>query len=114
FGDRAYDMVLIGFFLSHLTESQEALVFDAVRRMLTTDGECLILESAWSAERATVNAKVERQTRRLNNGTSFEVYKRYCDRGDITRWANDYGLKPRIEHFGPAFCAVSGTFHSGT
>jgi len=112
FDGQAYDTVIIGFFLSHLTERQEALVFDAVRRMLTTEGQCLILESAWSAERAEVNAKVERQTRRLNDGTSFEVYKRYCDRDDIARWAQEYRFKPRIEHFGPAFCAVSGTFHS--
>jgi len=61
-------------FLSHLIERQEALVFDAARRMLTTEGKCLVLEWAWSAERAEVNAKVERQTRRLNDGTSFEVY----------------------------------------
>jgi ribosomal protein S7 len=56
FDVQAYDMVIIGFFLSHLTERQETLVFDAVRRMLTTEGQCLILESAWSAERAEVNA----------------------------------------------------------
>jgi demethylmenaquinone methyltransferase/2-methoxy-6-polyprenyl-1,4-benzoquinol methylase len=111
FDDQAYDTVLVGFFLGHLTEGQEALVFDAVRRMLASGGRCLILESAWSAERAQVNAKVGRQTRRLNDGTSFEVYKRYCDRNDVARWAQEYGFVPRIEHLGPAFCAVSGTFN---
>jgi demethylmenaquinone methyltransferase/2-methoxy-6-polyprenyl-1,4-benzoquinol methylase len=111
FDAQAYDTVLVGFFLSHLTEREEALVFDAIRQMLVPGGQCLILESAWSAERAAANAKVERQTRRLNDGTSFEIYKRYCDRADIARWAREHGFIQRIEYFGPAFCAVSGTFH---
>jgi len=110
FDDLAYDTVLAGFFLSHLTERQEAIVFDAFRRMLAPGGQCLILESAWSVERAEVNTKVERQTRCLNDGTSFEVYKRYCDREDVAGWAREYGFVPRIEHFGSAFCAISGTF----
>lgn len=110
FEDHAYDTVLAGFFLSHLTERQEAVVFGAVRRMLASGGRCLILESAWSPQRAQVNAKVGRQTRRLNDGSSFEIYKRYCDQTDVARWAEEYGFVPRTEHFGPAFCAVSCTF----
>jgi ubiquinone/menaquinone biosynthesis C-methylase UbiE len=110
FDDQAYDTVLVGFFLSHLTERQEALVFDAVRRMLASGGQCLILESAWSPERAEVNAKIEHRTRRLNDGTGFEIYKRYCDRDDIARWVHGHAFVPRIEHFGAAFCAVSGRF----
>ena len=114
FEQKAYDTVLVGFFLSHLTEAQELLVFDALREMLDSRGHFLILESAWSTERAKVNAKVERQTRRLNDGTEFEVYKRYCDRHDIERWARERDLLLRIEHFGAAFCAVSGTFNAGS
>ena len=37
---------------------------------------------AWSDARARVNTKIERQERRLNDGTRFEIYKRYFDRGD--------------------------------
>lgn len=47
---------------------------------------------------------------RLNDGTAFEIYKRYCDRDDIARWAQKKDVKLRIEHFGPAFYAVSGVF----
>ena len=78
--------------------------------MLGASGRFLILDSAWSPERATVNNKVERQPRRLNDGTLFDIYKRYCDRDDIARWAEDYGVALQVEHFGPAFYAVSGTF----
>ncbi len=110
FGERVYDTVLVGFFLSHLSEVQEPRLFDALRTMLKADGRFLILDSAWSAERARFNAKVERQARRLNDGTAFDIYKRYCDRDDISGWAHAYGVTLRIEHFGQAFYAVSGAF----
>jgi ubiquinone/menaquinone biosynthesis C-methylase UbiE len=110
FDQAAYDTVLVGFFLSHLTEAQERLLFDALRTMLDASGRFLILDSAWSPERSKFNAKVERQPRRLNDGTAFEIYKRYCDQDDISRCAREYDAKLDIEHFGPAFYAVSGTF----
>lgn len=111
FEQSAYDTVLVGFLLSHLTEAQEHLLFDAIRGMLDPAGRFLILDSAWSPERAHVNAKVERQPRRLNDGTLFEIYKRYCDRDDLSRWEREYGVRLGIEHFGAAFFAVSGTFN---
>ena len=105
-----YDTALVGFFLSHLGEAQEPLLFDVLRSVLDSTGRFLILDSAWSPERAKVNAKAERQTRRLNDGTAFEIYKRYCDRDDIARWAHQHNVVLRIEHFGDAFYAVSGAF----
>lgn len=110
FAPHSYDTVLVGFFLSHLSEAQERLLFDALRTLLDSVGRFLILDSAWSPERAKFNTKVERQPRRLNDGTPFEIYKRYCDRDDISRWAQDHDVNLRIEHFGPAFYAVSGVF----
>jgi ubiquinone/menaquinone biosynthesis C-methylase UbiE len=105
-----YDTAMAGFLLSHLTEPQEHVLFDTLHAMLAPAGRFLILDSAWSPERAVVNRKVERQLRRLNDGTTFEIYKRYCDRDDIARWTADYGAELRIEHFGPAFYVVSGAF----
>jgi demethylmenaquinone methyltransferase/2-methoxy-6-polyprenyl-1,4-benzoquinol methylase len=110
FEQAAYDTALVGFFLSHLTEAQESLLFAALRTMLEPSGRFLILDSAWSSERSKFNVKVERQPRRLNDGTAFEIYKRYCDRGDMSRWAGEYDVKLDVEHFGPAFYAVTGTF----
>ena len=51
FEPAAYDAVLVGFFVSHLTEAQERLPFDALRIMLDASGRFLILDSAWSPER---------------------------------------------------------------
>jgi len=106
-----FDSALVGFFLSHLTEEQEPLLFDSLKEMLGTSGRFLLFDSAWSPERSRFNAKIERQTRCLNDGTAFEIYKRYCDLTDVVRWARNYGIVFRIEHFGSAFCALSGTFN---
>ena len=110
FGERAYDCALIGFLLSHLTEDEERLVFDTLRRALDTSGRFLILDSAWSPMRARFNAKIEQQERRLNDGSRFEIYKRYLDKQDIAGWAAKYGVTTSIEHFDAAFLAVSGRF----
>ena len=110
FAPHSHDTALIGFFLSHLTEAQECVLFDALRTLLDSSGRFLILDSAWSPERAKFNSKVERQPRQLTDGTPFEIYKRYCDRDDISRWAKEHDVELRVEHFGPAFYAVSGVF----
>ena len=114
FGRDEYDCALVGFFLSHLTEAQEGLLFAALKRMLDpSSGRFLILDSAWSAERARFNAKSERQKRRLNDGTPFEIYKRYTDRQDISGWERKYDVTISIEYVGTAFFAVSGRFTHG-
>jgi ubiquinone/menaquinone biosynthesis C-methylase UbiE len=110
FEQQAYDRALVGFLVSHLTEAQEPRLFDALRHMLGPSGRFLVLDSAWSDERARFNTKVERQQRRLNDGTAFEIYKRYCDRTDIARWEAEYGVAVQIEYFSRAFIAVSGSF----
>ena len=112
FGFTHYDCALVAFFLSHLTASQEAELFNALRAMLGSSGRFLLLDSAWSDERARFNTKIEQQKRQLNNGTSFEIYKRYSDRGDVLDWATKYDATLRVEHFGTAFFAVSGCFNS--
>jgi len=94
--------------LSHLTDEQERLVFARLKMLLDEGGEFLILDSAWSTARAQFNTKVEHQERQLNDGTRFEIYKRYFDERDIRGWKDKYDVTLRVEHFGTAFLAVSG------
>jgi ubiquinone/menaquinone biosynthesis C-methylase UbiE len=108
FTPASYDSALVGFLLSHLTEAQEAQFFTALKAMLAAGGHFLILESAWSPARAAVNVKTEQQERRLNDGTRFEILKRYFDRNDVAQWGRRYQVSIEIEHFGAAFVAVSG------
>lgn len=108
FPTASYDCALVGFLFSHLTQAEEARMFAALKTMLAPSGRFLILESAWSPERASVNVKDARQERRLNDGTTFEIYKRYFDRGDVLEWQRRYEVALEFEHFGAAFVAVSG------
>lgn len=110
FPPRSFDSALIGFLISHLSDDEEQRFFERLKDMLDTDGRFLILDSAWSLERARFNAKAERQQRRLNDGSGFEIYKRYIDRQDIHEWNTRHGVTTTIEHFGTAFVAVSGCF----
>lgn len=109
FDEESFDFALIGFLLSHLTDLQERVLFDLLRRCLSPSGRFVILDSAWSPERSRFNAKEERQERRLSDGSTFDIYKRYFDSEDIRRW-DSYGLHTSVEHFGKAFVAVSGSF----
>jgi demethylmenaquinone methyltransferase/2-methoxy-6-polyprenyl-1,4-benzoquinol methylase len=106
----SHDCALIGFVLSHLTPAQEDEVFRVIRRVLGTSGSFLILDSAWTPMRARYNSKVERQPRALNDGSRFEIYKRYIDQEDIERWRTEHSADVQVEYFGDALCAVSGRF----
>ena len=112
FRARAFDSALVGFLISHLTDDEERTLFERLRQMLDAGGRFLILDSAWSPERARFNIKAERQQRRLNDGTRFEIYKRYLDRQDVDAWAERHGVELSVEHIGTAFIAVSGSFTS--
>jgi hypothetical protein len=46
----------------------------------------------------------------LNDGTGFEIYKRYLDEQDLARWTDKYRVTLSIEHFRTAFLAASGSF----
>jgi ubiquinone/menaquinone biosynthesis C-methylase UbiE len=111
FRPRAFDSALVGFLISHLADEEEPQLFDRLNTILDADGRFLILDSAWSPERARFNRKTQRQERRLNDGSRFEVYKRYIDRQDVVEWERKYGVATSIEHFGTAFLAVSGRVH---
>jgi demethylmenaquinone methyltransferase/2-methoxy-6-polyprenyl-1,4-benzoquinol methylase len=110
FDGQRFDCALVGFLLSHVTVEQERLLFEVLERILHPAGRFLVLDSAWSDERARFNTKIERQQRRLNDGSMFEIYKRYCDRTDISRWPAAYGVDLQLEYFGTGFFAVSGRF----
>ncbi len=110
FPDAAYDCALLGFIVSHLSKVEERRLFDVLRTTLRPSGRFLVLDSAWTPARSRVNQKIERQQRLLNSGEAFDVYKRYLDRDDIASWGDEYRVDVRIEFFGSAFCAVTGSF----
>ena len=102
------DTILTGFFISHLTEQEESVFIPRVKDSLNSRGKILILDSAWSQKRAATRKKEGKQVRRLNDGSQFNIYKKYFEISDIDAFGKKYNLKMEIHHFGLTFCAFSG------
>jgi len=107
-----FDTALIGFFLSHVPPEDESRFFGILGRLLNPSGRLLILDSVWSPERAKARAKSGTQQRRLNDGRTFEIYKRYFDHEEIERMAQAHGIHLSVASFGRTFLAVEGWFEN--
>jgi len=97
---------LIGFFLSHLTPEEEIKFFSLIKNKIDRKGKIIILDSTWSEERAKTRNRAGRQLRKLNNGKTFEIYKRYFTREDLKNISKRESLSINIEYFGGAFFAA--------
>ena len=93
----------IGFFLSHLTLKEEKQFFMLMKKKIEKNGKIVIVDSTWSDERARKRSKEGRQIRKLNNGTTFDIYKKYFTAGDLEEIAKRESLHINIEYFGKAF-----------
>ena len=104
-----FDGALVGFFLRHLDRASERRLFKILEKALRPGGSFLILDSTWSAERARTRDREGRQTRVLNDGRTFDIYKRYLDQGDVEAMAGAYGLRLSVVHAGRVFIAIHGS-----
>jgi ubiquinone/menaquinone biosynthesis C-methylase UbiE len=107
----AYDSALLGFLWSHLTPAEEARLFGALRAALRPGGRLLLVDSAWSAERATTNKKSGVQTRTVAGGRNYLVRKRYLDEDELQRMTELYQMTFHTHFSGKAFMSSEGKFH---
>ena len=78
FDDASFDRVFTGHFYGHLEAGErEAFVAEALR----VAPELIVVDSAVRPD----HAREERQERILNDGSAFEVYKRYFDGDGLAR-----------------------------
>jgi ubiquinone/menaquinone biosynthesis C-methylase UbiE len=103
-----YDCVLIGFLLSHFTRSQEETFFKKLKAVLNKGAEILIIDSTWTKVRAKNQNKEDISERRLNDGRTFKIYKRYFDAGDLAALLDRNGFIVKNDFFGYSFTAVIG------
>lgn len=96
-------VLLIGFFLSHLNIREEIRFFSIIKNILYKHGKIIILDSTWSDERAKTRDKEGSQSRKLNNGTEFKIYKKYFTINDIKNIGERELFNVKIEFFGKAF-----------
>ena len=101
-----FDSAFFGFLLSHFTTEQEKIFFLKLKGILKPQGQFMIVDSAWNDERKKYRIKEGIQERRLNDGRTFTIYKRYFEKSDIDEMALEYGFRIESFHAGKAFIAV--------
>jgi ubiquinone/menaquinone biosynthesis C-methylase UbiE len=77
FDDASFDRVLTGHFYGHLEESERVRFLEKARRVAP---ELVIVDSALHEDAQPV----EWQERVLNDGSRWEVYKRYFEAGELS------------------------------
>lgn len=92
------NFAIVGFFISHLIESEEELFINWLK--CHVNGSIIIIDSTWSDDRLKTRNKSGNQIRKLNDGTEFTIYKKYFDENDIDTFSNKYSLKTELKYFG--------------
>lgn len=92
-----------GFFLSHLTFKEEKQFFMLMKKKIHKNGKIVIVDSIWSDERSKARRKDSIQTRKLNSGETFNIYKKYFTLNDLEQMAKRESLHLNIEYSGKAF-----------
>ena len=103
-----FDCAFIGFLLGHFTKTQEEVFFKKLKDILKPGAEILIIDSTWNKERAKKLNKEDIVERRLNDGRTFKIYKKYFDEDDLPALLNNYGITVKDSFFGNTFAAVIG------
>ncbi|MCY3556839.1 MAG: class I SAM-dependent methyltransferase [Gemmatimonadetes bacterium] len=106
--DRSFDSVLVGFFLSHVTDSQIDRFFHSLRNALKPGGRVVILDSSWTRYRGS-RPKEGTTVRTLNDGRQFEIYKRYFEGADFVRLSESCLMDFTVRYEGKLYLGVTGT-----
>ncbi len=106
--DRSFDTVLVGFFLSHVTDSQMGPFLHRLRNALKPSGRVLIMDSSWTRYRGS-RPREGTTVRTLNDGRQFEIYKRYFERDDFDRFSDSCEMDFTVQYEGKLYLGVTGT-----
>ena len=108
FEDRTFDSILVGFFLSHVTDGQMDLFLQSLRNALKPGGRVLILDSNWTRYRGS-RPREGTTLRTLNDGRQFEIYKRYFEGADFDRMSEVCEMDFTVQYDGKLYLGVTGT-----
>jgi len=78
-----FDSALVGFLLSHLSLEEKETFFKRLQRILKPDSQLMVVDSIWSKRRQQYRQKEGVQKRRLDDGRTFTIYKRYFSKSNI-------------------------------
>lgn len=102
----SFDVALVAFFVSHITEQMEDAFFGKLKRLLKSKAEVLWIDGAWSPTRAAHREKEGVQRRSLNNGQEFDIFKKYFDESDIRKLIDKYQFNLASLYMGDVFFAA--------
>ncbi len=109
FPEKLYDSVLAGLLVSHLTNKEENKLFERLKYTLKPGGNLILLESAWTGERAKAREKTGLQKRILNDGREFTILKRYFTVQDIKNLFSKHKIDLKAVHPDRVFITAIGT-----
>ena len=68
------------------------------------------MDSSWSLFRKS-RPKQGTTVRKLNNGRTYEIYKRYFDRDDVELMSKSYDMDLAVQHDGQIYLGVTGVLN---
>jgi SAM-dependent methyltransferase len=109
--NQSYDTALAGFLASHFKDEELTDFFDILKGALTPGGRFIIIDSVWGPEaKAHHRDQNGMATRRLYDGRTFHIYKRYFTREELDGLAEVNGFKLEIAYWGDVFFMGAGQF----
>lgn len=110
----AFDVCFFSFWLSHVPESRFAAFWEKVRAALRPAGRVFLIDSARSEQSgATDHAQPpegqETMTRRLDDGSEFQIVKRYYDPRGLERRLARLGWAVAAQTTGEFFIYAAGS-----
>jgi len=109
FFSKVYDASLVGFFISHLQDDGTHLFWKKLRQILKPHADVLWIDGSWSETRKKYRNKEDFQTRTLNDGRSFKVYKKYFEAKDIRKILKKNSFFLHSIYMGEVFFAASAS-----
>jgi len=105
--ERQYDFVFFGFWLSHVPATRFADFWNVVRRSLRASGRVFFVDSLETqSSTATDHALIDSSgmvERKLNDGRTFHVVKRFYDADSLKRNLGPLGWKADVKTTGDFF-----------
>lgn len=112
FLSRVFDSAVVAFLVSHLREDNTTVFFDKLRKILRPKACVLWIDGSWSDIRKKYRNKEGVQERKIKDGQTFKIFKRYFDEHDIELFLEQHSLTKKSIYFGDVFFAVNAYLRS--
>ena len=106
--ERSFDSACVGFLISHLSPELEQQFFEKLKTIFSTGASLMLIDSVWNVSLRGQRGRRGSQKRRLNDGRTFRIYKRYFEMADIEKMFEQYRIELEACYLGEAFLSARG------